>query len=119
MIETAQDAVRRMERMERWVDIRVLNQTARQVIKALPDVTEAVENQLMADWADVSERTGPNMGNNLWALHEVLTMWASNKLGKTKLINTTRVTRQKKVAAVVNSNLWAELEAPRFQVVMN
>ena len=62
-------------------------------------------DDLMLDW----NRTSANMGRNVWSAYNVATAWASHA-PTSSFIETKRRERNTKVASMLNSDHWLELE---------
>lgn len=105
LVKGIDHALFELEQIKQYRTITLNNYGATEIIKALPQVTERLENDLFANWARAKEDIGPNGGENLWCLHNVLTDWASHGTVKSNRANTV-IERHERVAKLVNSKAW-------------
>jgi len=106
----AEEHVEAVQRLERWPAIPLSDQQARRIIASLPKATEALVDNLVHAWLKARDEDPLQGGPNLFCLWNVLTAWSSKeRTGDNVAVR--NWDRQTKVAALVESKLWQDIEA--------
>ena len=106
----AEEHVEAVHRLERWPAIKVSDVQARKILSALPKVTDSLVDNLVHAWLKARDEDPVQGGANLFCLWNVLTAWSSKERDGENFV-ARNWDRQLKVAALVESKLWAEVEA--------
>ncbi|MBP2307486.1 DUF932 domain-containing protein [Azospirillum melinis] len=88
----------------RWAAVPVDTDRAVRVLGALPGASDALVGQLTTAWV------GSREDDTLWALFNTLTHWATHDPTRGGNRMATVHTRQERVARLIDSKPWAELE---------
>ncbi|CAO3441191.1 DUF932 domain-containing protein [Azospirillum endophyticum] len=88
----------------RWAAVPVDTDQAVRVLRALPGTSDALVGQLTTAWI------GGREDDTLWALFNTLTHWATHDPTRGGNRMATAHARQERVARLVDSRPWAELE---------
>lgn len=107
----AEKAIAEMKRMKDWATRPILDVTAKKVFEAIPGSSKQLVGNMLSDWTDVKDQTGPNSGQTLWSLYNVLTAWASHTEGRSKNAINARVEREQRVAKLMALPEWSQLAA--------
>lgn len=94
----AERFIEEMERLQRWPRIPMRTIEFSELLNDLPQANPRLVDQLTADYSR-------GEGNNLWDVHNLLTSWATHDIPAK-----TQADRQKRVAALVEGELWTGLE---------
>lgn len=91
-------------RWRRWAAVPVDTDRAVRVLRALPGASDALVGQLTTAWV------GGREDDTLWALFNTLTHWATHDATRGGNRMATVHARQERVARLIDSKPWAELE---------
>ena len=100
------------QRFRDWHNIRISPihhaEQVERVFRAIPQSTTALVEHLTTQWLRAATSDGPNNGETLWALYNVLTAWATHAV-PAKGGQSTRFDRELRVAKAIESDAWAAL----------
>jgi hypothetical protein len=106
----AEEHVVEVKRWEKWPAVAVSDILARKVISALPKASGMLVDNLVHAWLKARDEDPLQGGPNLFCLWNVLTAWSSKERDGENPA-TRNWERQNRVAELVESKLWAEVEA--------
>lgn len=111
LVDTAGRAGAELKRMKLWADRKVTDGSALEVFRALPGSNKGLVGNMLEAWTEAKQSVGPNSGDSLWALYNVLTAWATHTGTRTKNEANARVERQERVGKLLQAPAWMELAA--------
>jgi hypothetical protein len=107
----AKAAIVGLERMSKWAQFQIIDATAVNIFEQIPAANPTLVGALSTEWLKAKTSAGPNGGETLWALYNVLTDWATHKVGKGANVSNALVERQERIAKMMRGKVWQELEA--------
>ena len=107
----AEEHVETVRRFARWPEVAVSDQQVRAIMTALPGASEAQQDALIHAWLKARDEDALQGGPNLWCLSQVLTAWATHGEGTGANKAQRNWDRQKRVAQLMESQPWAQIEA--------
>jgi hypothetical protein len=121
LVAAADQHIRNAERMRLWPRIGLDDQTALDLINALPKGSKTQIDHIVHAYQKAKLGTGPQDGANLWALNAVLSAWSTYgeradgtqpgaRAERGFVSANTRTQREQQVAALIECEEWRELE---------
>ena len=112
LTHAAEQHVETVKRLEKWPTVKITDRQARQILLALPKVSEAMVDNLVHAWLKARDEDPLQGGANLFCLWNVLTAWSSKERDGENFM-ARNWERQTKVAQLVEGKLWSEVEATK------
>lgn len=106
----AEEHVETVHRLERWPGVAISDKQARKILSAVPRITESMVDNLVHAWLKARDEDPLQGGPNLFCLWNVLTAWSSKEKDGENFV-ARNWDRQTKVAQLVESKLWQDVEA--------
>jgi Domain of unknown function (DUF932) len=121
LVQAAGQHVTATQRMKIWPQIDLDDKVALALLGKLEGVSEAQVDRLVHSWVVAKDDDGPQGGTNMWALYSTLTAWATHgdeslggmagrMAGKGALGIKQRIDREKRVAQLVSSKAWIDVD---------
>jgi len=112
LTQAAEEHAEQTRRWQAWPQIAVSDEQACRVLASLPQASESQIDALAHAWLRArDDADSPQSGPNAWCLFQVLTAWATHGIGTDAGRQRAQRSwdRQKRVAQVIDSDLWHEL----------